>query len=98
MTFYCGTQLSRRQHMIFHGTKGWLSVETPFNPGAYAAAQIRHRSDETAEIRTIEFDDVDQYQLMVEDFARTVLGQKANLTFTLENSLGNQQVIDQILS
>jgi hypothetical protein len=26
-----------------------------------------------------------------------VLGQKANLAFTLENSLGNQRVIDQIL-
>ena len=98
MTFYCGTQLSRRQHMIFHGTKGWLSVDAPFNPGTYGPAQIRHRSDETAQTRTIEFDDVDQYQLMVEDFASTVLGQKANLAFTLENSLGNQQVIDQILS
>ena len=98
MTFYCGTQLSRRQHMIFHGTKGWLSVDAPFNPGTYGPAQIRHRSDETAQTRTIEFGDVDQYQLMVEDFASTVLGQKANLAFTLENSLGNQRVIDQILS
>jgi predicted dehydrogenase len=98
MTFYCGTQLSRRQHMIFHGIKGWLSVDAPFNPGTYGPAQIRHRSDETAQTRTIEFGDVDQYQLMVEDFASTVLGQKANLAFTLENSLGNQRVIDQILS
>jgi predicted dehydrogenase len=98
MTFYCGTQLSRRQHMIFHGTKGWLSVDAPFNPGTYGPAQIRLRSDETAQTRTIEFGDVDQYQLMVEDFASTVLGQKANLAFTLENSLGNQRVIDQILS
>ncbi|MFM0304817.1 Gfo/Idh/MocA family oxidoreductase [Paraburkholderia sediminicola] len=98
MTFYCGTQLSRRQHMIFHGTKGWLSVDAPFNPGIYGPAQIRHRSDETGQTRTIEFGDVDQYQLMVEDFARVALGQKANLAFTLENSLGNQRVIDQILS
>lgn len=98
MTFYCGTQLSRRQHMIFHGTKGWLSVDAPFNPGTYGLAQIRHRSDETGQTRTIEFADVDQYQLMVEDFARTVLGQKTDLVFTLENSLGNQRVIDQILS
>jgi predicted dehydrogenase len=97
MTFYCGTQLSRRQHMIFHGTKGWLSVDAPFNPGVYGPAQIRHRSDETGQTRTIEFGDVDQYQLMVEDFARVVLGQNANLAFTLENSLGNQRVIDQIL-
>jgi predicted dehydrogenase len=98
MTFYCGTQLSRRQHMIFHGSKGWLSVDAPFNPGTYGSAQIRHRSDETGQTRTVEFGDVDQYQLMVEDFARTVLGQKTDLVFTLENSLGNQRVIDQILS
>jgi predicted dehydrogenase len=97
MTFYCGTQMARRQHMIFHGTKGWLSVDAPFNPGVYAPAQIRHRSDETGQTRTLEFDEVDQYQLMVEDFGRTVLGEKAKLAFTLENSLGNQRVIDQIL-
>jgi predicted dehydrogenase len=97
MTFYCGTQLSRRQHMFFHGTKGWLSVEAPFNPGVYGPAQIRHRSDETGQTRTVEFGDTDQYQLMVEDFASVVLGQKAKLAFTLENSYGNQRVIDQIL-
>lgn len=98
MTFYCGTQMARRQHMIFHGTKGWLSVDAPFNPGVYGPAQVRHRSDETGQTRAIEFGDVDQYQLMVEDFARTVLREKANLVFTLENSLGNQRVIDQILA
>jgi predicted dehydrogenase len=98
MTFYCGTQMARRQHMIFHGTKGWLSVDAPFNPGIYGPAHIRHRSDETGQTHTIEFGDVDQYQLMVEDFAGTVLGEKAALTFALENSLGNQRVIDQIVS
>ncbi|WP_321893706.1 Gfo/Idh/MocA family protein [Paraburkholderia tropica] len=98
MSFYCGTQMSRQQHMLFHGTKGWLSVDAPFNPGVYAPAQIHHRSDESGETRTIKFDDVDQYQLMVEDFAKAVLGGKPGLTFTLENSLGNQRVIDQILA
>ena len=98
MDFYCGTQLSRRQHMFFHGTKGWLSVDAPFNPGTYGPAHVRHRSDETGQTRTIDFGDVDQYQLMVEDFARTVLGQKTELVFTLENSLGNQRVIDRILA
>jgi len=98
LTFYCGTQMARRQHMIFHGTKGWLSVDAPFNPGIYGPAQIRHRSDETGQIRVIKFGEVDQYQLMTEDFARTIRGEKANLAFTLENSLSNQRVIDLILS
>jgi predicted dehydrogenase len=98
LTFYCGTQMSRRQHMIFHGTKGWISVDAPFNPGVYGPAHIRHRSDETGQTQVMEFGDADQYQLMAEDFARTALGQQAKLAFTLENSLGNQRVIDQILS
>jgi len=98
MAFYCGTQMARRQHMIFNGTKGWLSVDAPFNPGSYGPAHVRHRSDETGQTHVMEFGDVDQYQLMVEDFARTAVGEKQDLAFTLENSLSNQKIIDQILS
>lgn len=98
MSFYCGTQMARRQHMIFHGTAGWLSVEAPFNPGVYGPAQVHHRDDRTGEVTTSHFDGIDQYQAMVEDFARTVRGQTERLAFPLENSLGNQRVIDQILA
>lgn len=98
LNFYCGTQLARRQHMIFHGTKGWLSLDAPFNPGVYAPAHVHHRSDETGELLTTRFGDIDQYQAMVEDFASDVLGQKKGLVFPLESSLGNQRAIDQILS
>jgi hypothetical protein len=44
-----------------------------------------------------EFGEVDQYQLMVENFGSVLIGQRQSIVFSLENSLGNQLVIDQIL-
>lgn len=96
--FYCGTQLARRQHMIFHGSKGWLSLDAPFNPGVYGDAKVHIRLDGTGKAETIEFGDVDQYQSMVENFGAAVLRPGEPLAFTLENSLGNQLVIDEVLS
>ncbi|MDR5773245.1 MULTISPECIES: Gfo/Idh/MocA family oxidoreductase [unclassified Caballeronia] len=96
--FYCGTQLARRQHMIFHGSKGWLSLDAPFNPGVYGDAKVHIRLDGTGKAETIEFGDVDQYQSMVENFGAAVLRPGEPLSFTLENSLGNQLVIDEVLS
>ncbi|MEM5329275.1 Gfo/Idh/MocA family oxidoreductase [Paraburkholderia sp. JHI2823] len=97
LRFYCATQLARRQQMTFHGTRGWLALDAPFNPGVYGQADVHLRTDERASIETKTFDGFDQYQLMVEDFAEVVLGKRPTPRFTLENSLGNQRVIDQIL-
>ena len=96
--FYCGTQLARRQHMVFHGTKGWLGIEAPFNPGSYGAARVLHRSDETGTIEVTDFGVIDQYQAMVEDFAAVARGERAAIKFSLESSLANQRVVDQILA
>ncbi|CAL8481368.1 Predicted dehydrogenase (plasmid) [Caballeronia sp. S22] len=97
LNFYCGTQLARRQHMVFHGSKGWLSVDAPFNPGVYAEASIRIRTDLSGKVETIKFGEVDQYQLMVENFASVLMGHSKSIAFSLENSLGNQLIIDRIL-
>ncbi|WP_275937492.1 Gfo/Idh/MocA family protein [Paraburkholderia susongensis] len=97
LNFYCGTQLARRQHMTFHGSKAWLSLDAPFNPGVYAEARIRIRSDLDGKVETIDFGNIDQYQLMVENFASVLLGHNRSIAFSLENSLGNQLIIDQIL-
>ncbi|ABE35123.1 hypothetical protein Bxe_B0831 [Paraburkholderia xenovorans LB400] len=93
-----GTQMARRQHMIFHGTTGWLSIDASFNPGVHGPAQVHHHHDKTAEVTATRFDGVDQYRAIVEDFARTARGQTGKPAFPLENSLGNQRVIDHILS
>jgi predicted dehydrogenase len=96
--FYCGTQLGRRQQMVFHGSRGWLSLDAPFNPGVYADARVLIRSDDTGKIETVEFGNTDQYQSMVEDFSATVLEPDKSIAFSLESSLGNQLVIDEVLS
>ena len=98
LNFYCGTQLARRQQMVFHGSKGWLSLEAPFNPGVYSDAKIRLRSDASGRVETVDFGKVDQYQLMVENFGSVLMGRNKSIAFSLENSLGNQLVIDQILA
>lgn len=96
--FYCGTQRARRQSMVFHGTRGWIAVDAPFNPGVYDRARVRTRTDSTGEVESVTFDDTDQYQSMVENFCSKLLGQSAEIAFPLESSLANQIVIDQILS
>ncbi|CAE6965183.1 Gfo/Idh/MocA family protein [Paraburkholderia domus] len=98
LNFYCGTQLARRQHMVFHGSSGWLALDTPFNPGVYSDAKISLRSDASGKVETFEFNEFDQYRLMVENFGSVLMGRSESIAFPLENSLGNQLVIDQILS
>jgi predicted dehydrogenase len=93
--FYCGTQRGLRQSMVFHGTQGWISVDAPFNPGVYDRPCVRVRTDR---VETIEFNDADQYQAMIENFCDALLIETASVAFSLENSLANQLVIDQILS
>jgi predicted dehydrogenase len=97
LNFYCGTQMARRQHMVFHGSKGWLSLDAPFNPGVYGDAKISLRSDVSGRVETVDLGNGDQYQLMVENFASVLLGNGNSIVFPLENSLGNQLGIDQIL-
>lgn len=98
LCFYCGTQMSRRQHMVFHGTKGWLSLEAPFNPGVYGAAKVSRRSDDSEKVEVVDFGPVDQYQMMVENFAAAVMDKDTAFAFTLESSRANQLIIDLILA
>ncbi|SAK84719.1 oxidoreductase [Caballeronia hypogeia] len=96
--FYCGTQRARRQSMVFHGTRGWIALDAPFNPGVYDCARVRTRTDSTGEVETVTFDDTDQYRSMVENFCSKLLGEDTEIAFALESSLANQAVIDRILS
>ncbi len=97
LSFYCGTQSAARQHMVFHGELGWLRLDAPFNPGKYDQARVVLRLDGQAETREWFFPHVNQYQLMVENFADAVHG-GAELHFPLESSRANQQVIDRLFA
>ncbi len=92
LDFYCATQLAPRQSMVFHGSKGLITLDAPFNPGIYDQSRVRvfdgiHRLEEV-----FGFGDVNQYTLQCEEFVRATKGKGE--VFSLENSRANQRVID----
>lgn len=95
LSFYVATQMGYRQTMVFHGTEGFIEVETPFNVGPYGDALVRlhDRTHSAAESRR--FGALNQYREQVEAFARRVRGEDAP-HFSLENSVLNQRVIDAL--
>jgi predicted dehydrogenase len=95
LTFYCATQMAARQVMVFHGDKGFIEVNAPFNAGLYDHHRIElHHRDHT-EATVFRFPDTRQYRLEAESFARAAQGENVPV-FTLEDSVRNQKVIDAI--
>lgn len=95
MQFYVSTQLALRQTMCFHGPKGMIEVQAPFNARSYDAAKIVWSSADHSRQETFLFVPVDQYQLQCEAFARRAGGSDDQL-FSLEDSVRNQKMIDAI--
>jgi predicted dehydrogenase len=93
LSFYCGTQLARRQHMAFHGENGWLRLDAPFNAGVYDIARVTLRTNDATGTQETFFPQANHYLNMVEAFGDAVLG-KAPFAFPLESSRANQRVID----
>lgn len=93
--FYVATQMAQRQSMVFHGDKGFIEVDAPFNPVKYDHARITVH-DATHESATeYSFQSINQYQLQAEAFVRKARGEPVNI-FSLENSKGNQHFIDKV--
>jgi predicted dehydrogenase len=95
LSFYCSTQLARRQQMTFHGDKGWIQLDTPFNAGIYDMARVSVRYNDGNVIEKTIFPQPNHYQLMIENFGDAVQG-KAQFLFPLESSRANQRVIDML--
>ncbi|MEO1918969.1 MAG: Gfo/Idh/MocA family oxidoreductase [Paracoccaceae bacterium] len=95
MSFYCSTQMELRQHMAFHGERGWIEVASPFSPRDYGTAKVRLHRGSNNEVQEFRFANSTQYCLQVENFVRVARGGD-NPVFTLENSRLNQRVIDAI--
>ncbi|MEF2073898.1 Gfo/Idh/MocA family protein [Consotaella aegiceratis] len=93
MTFYVATQMAPRQVMVFHGDKGFIEVETPFNVGGYGFATVRLEDQAHGHGEVFRFGGANQYRLEVEAFARKAAGEDA-IHFTLESSIANQRAID----
>lgn len=95
LTFYISTQMAARQVMVFHGTKGFIEVKSPFNADRYGAEEVELTDQSHGRSEVFRFQDSRQYKRQAEAFARAATGEEAEVV-TLENSLANQRFIDAI--
>ena len=83
--FTASSGSSLQQSVTLVGTDGWAKLDVPFNASRVTTARWAHR-DETPNTMLgtgieVTFEPCDQYQLMVEDFARAVTEErKADLS------------------
>ncbi len=93
-TFYISTQLANRQHIAFHGDKGFIEVMSPFNSNLYEGDEVRLHNAAHSEARIFRYTGINQYQCQVEAFVRATRGEAR--AFSLEDSVKNQKVLDAI--
>lgn len=93
-SFYISTQLANRQHIAFHGDKGFIELTCPFNSNLYEGDEVRLHNAAHDEVQSWRYTGLDQYQLQVEAFVRAVNGKET--VFSLEDSVKNQRVLDAI--
>lgn len=94
--FHLSMRTTKHQQMTFHGTKGALTLQTPFNAYYWGEAQIHlTRSDTEAEV--IRFPQVDQYIQQVEGVAAHALD-GTPFGNPLEFTRGTQAALDAIFA
>ncbi|MBN1963084.1 MAG: Gfo/Idh/MocA family oxidoreductase [Anaerolineae bacterium] len=93
--FHCGLRTYREHRYVVSGSTGRIVVPQAFGPKTGTPTVIRLETDDTA--RVIELPDVNQYVLMVEDFAGAILENRP-LRFPIEDGVRNMAVIDRLLA
>lgn len=96
LSFYISTQLANRQHIAFHGDKGFIELTCPFNSNLYEGDEVRLHNAAHNEVQSWRYTGLDQYQLQVEAFVRAVNGKE--MVLPLEDSVKNQRVLDAIFA
>ncbi|MCU4175895.1 Gfo/Idh/MocA family protein [Carboxylicivirga sp. N1Y90] len=94
-TFQISTNSDAFQKVDIVGTAGSITVNLPFNAFADVPAVVTVNT--AIGKREIKFDIVDQYGLMVKDFARAIL-RNAELAFSSKDAVLNQKVLDAAIS
>ncbi len=94
MDFYVSMRMHPYQQMLFHGTKGWIKVMTPFNAKLYGDDVLEIR-DQTGATRLERFPLVNHYVEQINAFNDSILSGAA-YPCTLEFSRANQRMIDMI--
>ena len=96
-TFYLSTQLANRQHIAFHGDKGWIELtRRRSTPTLYEGDEVRLHARGHDHTEVFRFTGVKQYRLQVEAFVNAVSG--GGSVFTLEESVLNQRVLDAVFA
>ena len=95
LNFYVSTQMALRQSILFHGDKGFIELNAPFNSNLYEGSGVRLHNADHSEDKVFRYTGIDQYQYQVEAFAKAAAGRKQEI-FSLESSHANQRVIDAI--
>jgi predicted dehydrogenase len=99
LSFTVSTQCGSHQRATVLGTRGRIEVEIPFNAPQGAVSRIR--IDDSGALDgsgiTVEtLPEADQYQLLVENFSRTVRGEQAPF-WGLDDAIAQMRVIDSLL-
>jgi len=85
-----------RQYMAFHGDKGVMKLNCPFNPSVFGQAELTlERAGMVTE--TLRWPQTNHYVLQVESFCRSIHTEEEYLC-TLEFSRGTQEMIDMVLA
>ena len=95
LSFYCGMMQARRQQMLFHGQDGWIALSAPFNGAVYGDCRVEWQQN--GDTRSRSFNTVNQYALMLENFARRARD-GTPFPCPLEFSRSNQAMIDAIFA
>tara|TARA_R110000850_G_scaffold24040_2_gene70682 strand:+ start:285 stop:1256 length:972 start_codon:yes stop_codon:yes gene_type:complete len=89
-------RMSNRQAMVFHGTKGVMSLQTPFNAGVFDLAQIELSLPDNR--RVVErFPAVNQYVLQVQAFCDAARNGTA-YAWPLEQARGTQAMLEMVFA
>jgi predicted dehydrogenase len=91
--FVCSTQLNPYQRMHFHGTKGRIEIEIPFNAPPDKATNVLY--DFGSGLQPETFDICDQYTIEGEAFTAAVRGERP-VPVSLEFARGNMRTIDAV--
>jgi len=97
-SFFYSTQTYPYQRMQFHGTKGRIEVEIPFNAPNDRPTRVlvcEYASDGVATERWLEFPACDQYGVAATTFAEAILSGQPQ-AIALEDTRANMRVIDAV--
>ncbi|MEO1536726.1 MAG: Gfo/Idh/MocA family oxidoreductase [Pseudomonadota bacterium] len=96
LSMQVGTQMAWRQTASFHGELGFIDVSAPFNAVPGHVETVRLFRDARQVPETFTFEDVNQYRLQFEAFARAVTKTRSNALLSLEDSRQTQLIIDAL--